>query len=73
MSFDDLELLAWYPSLTTRDEKKVHRVCSTSYGEFHSVKDLEPAMAYCRKLGGVCTMPSNDDLLLAKSWGNKKT
>ena len=71
LSFDDLDLLAWYPSLNSRDEKQIHRACSASWGEFHPVADVATAMQWCRELGGVCVMPDKHDLELAKKWARR--
>jgi len=40
LSIHDVELLAWYPNLGRREERAIHKVCTTSYGEFHSTGDL---------------------------------
>ena len=42
----DLELLAWYPTLDTRDEKAVHRAGKAArVGEFHPVEALPTILA----------------------------
>jgi hypothetical protein len=51
LSIDDVELVAWYPTLTTKDESEIHKACSASHGEFHPVSDLEAVVEHCDSKG----------------------
>lgn len=49
---DDFDLVAWFPSLTRRDEGRLHRLCSRrpgpSLGEFHHASATEFVLSWCR-------------------------
>ena len=49
----DLELLAWYPRLTRKDERTVHRAFQVgAVGEWHCSADSEAILALARTLNG---------------------
>lgn len=48
----DFELVAWFPSLTRRDEGRLHRLCRTRYGEFHDASETEFVVSWCRQREG---------------------
>lgn len=49
LSIDDLELLAWYPALTRRDEGALHRLhrSDASVGEFHPADAADAILRAC--------------------------
>ena len=48
----DLELVAWYPSLTRRHEGKLHRFFSAHrIGEFHPEAECSALLQACDRLG----------------------
>ena len=51
LSIDDVDLVAWYPDLSRRDETKLHRICTASIGEFHPVSDLATVLKHADCLG----------------------
>ena len=60
LDMDDLELVAWYPSLTRRHEGMLHRSYSTRrIGEFHPEAELDALLCACDRLGPRVDVSSN--------------
>ena len=68
----NFELVAWYPQLDRSDERAIHRRCATSYGEFHSVNDLDAALDEANRRGGTPTSVSASDRNQAIAWAGKR-
>lgn len=51
LSIQDVELVAWYPSLTKREEMKIHRMFGGKVGEFHRGEKEEEILRECDKMG----------------------
>ena len=71
LAAEDLDLVAWYPNLTTRCERRVHRSFSQgSVGEFHPAVDLGPILSLCDSLG--CRVEVDDtERARALAWAGK--
>ena len=70
LSVDDLELVAWYPSLTRRDEGRLHRSFDR-VGEFHPEAELPAILQACDRLGPRVAVPE-DDRVRALAWASRK-
>lgn len=63
----DLELLRWYPTLGTQDERLAHRSCLAACGEFHPRSDL-PRVLACLDARGAAEPVTDDDRDQALAW-----
>ena len=72
LSIDDFDLVAWYPHLGRRDERAMHRACSTppSFGEFHALSNLELALR-CGDARGERQPVDDDDRRQAVEWASR--
>lgn len=69
----DLELVRWYPTLTRKDETRVHRACATRVGEFHPLEDLDTAIALCEgELGAQHVSVTSPARRKALAWGARR-
>ena len=72
LSFEDLELLAWYPTLGIREEKALHRELRKEfryYGQFYHVDSLDYVIRMIETDYGLTPeMPSVNDLTTALAW-----
>lgn len=71
LSIHDMCLVAWYPSLSRRDETRIHRSCTHSCGEFHPVSELATILSLCNTLGK-CVMPAKEDRDIALAWAGRR-
>ena len=71
LSVHDLELVAWYPGLTRRDEARVHRSCHRSTGEFHPLDELDAVLRLCDTLGPRVAV-DDADRQLALAWAGRR-
>lgn len=71
LGIDDLSLVAWYPSLTRRDEGRLHRACPTRVGEFHPLDELPKVLRAADALGPRAPVP-NTERTKAIAWAGKR-
>lgn len=67
----DLELLAWYPSLSLPFERALHSACSERVGEFHPASSLPHILSACDAEGERSTV-SEAERKKAIAWGWRK-
>ena len=60
LTINDFELIAWYPTLTRRDEGALHRNRCESVGEFHPLEELEATLIECDARGAREDVSSDD-------------
>lgn len=76
VAFEDLKLLYWFPNLTTRHEKKIHKYLRESYrstGEwFQDVHPETLRSLIIDEFEGVEEQVTEEDLIKAKEWCNYK-
>lgn len=71
LAAEDLDLVAWYPELTTRCERRVHRSFSQgSVGEFHPAVDLGQILSLCDSFGSRVEV-SDAERARALEWAGK--
>ena len=71
VGFDDLELLHWYPNLTSKDEHILHSLFRSKYehiGEWYLSCYLNNIVDTIEEYGGKSEYPSNEDLEDAYRW-----
>lgn len=51
LNISDIVLVAWYPSLTRRDEMHIHRTFTKRVGEFHAASERDAIMKRLDQLG----------------------
>lgn len=51
LNLSDMTLVAWYPSLSRRDEMHIHRSFTRRVGEFHACSEREAIMKRLDQLG----------------------
>ncbi len=69
--WENLTLVAWYPSLSPSDERGVHKTFAGRVGEFHSASLLPSILAHLDALGereGVEEAAKKK----AKAWGERR-
>lgn len=72
LAADDVRLVAWFPSLTRRDEGRLHRLDPTRVGEFHRAFAVPALLAEARRLAGSDSVAVSDaDRRRAMSWAGK--
>ena len=62
LDWDDFSLVAWFPTLTTKHEMSIHKMCWAKGQvkrrcEFHDVKQLEDILRHCRAYGDEVYVP----------------
>ena len=65
VSFTDVKLHAWYPNLSSVDEKQIHSILKQNYasvGEWYSVHDPQEVANIIQNYGGICVQPSPEEL-----------
>ena len=68
LSMEDVELVAWYPTLGRREERALHRLSRLgSVGEFHRLSDLDKLLQCADRIGARAPV-SNADRLVALRW-----
>lgn len=67
----DLELVAWYPSLTRADECRVHKSCTTRVGEFHEAWELDAILAMCDAVAPRVSISKAEERK-AEAWGRRR-
>ena len=70
LTVDDFELVAWYPTLTRRDEGALHRNRRESVGEFHPIDELNATLVECDARGERAHV-SLDDRNAALEWAKR--
>lgn len=74
VSFEDLDLLFWFPNLNTRSEKKIHKYLRDFYnscGEWFETTDYGNVQdIIIRIFGGIQDDVTENDLIIAKQWCN---
>lgn len=72
LSFGDMELLAWYPTLNTSHEKEIHRIMKkkfANWGEFYHLHKIHYCITIIKNNYNVKSeMPNEEDLRIAKIW-----
>ena len=73
LDMDNFNLVAWYPTLTVKDEKSIHKKCRTteSCGEFHPKSCLPFAIVECSTRGEHQNV-SHTDKMNAILWAGKR-
>lgn len=76
VAFKDLQLIYWFPNLTTKHEKKIHKYLRESYtsrGEwFYDVNHEYVKQLITNQFEGNEESVTEDDLIQAKEWCNYK-
>jgi abortive infection bacteriophage resistance protein len=74
VSFEDLELLYWFPNLATRQEKQIHKYFRNDYnfyGEwFENIDSNLIRDVIIEKFGGIEEPVTEEQLANAKQWCN---
>jgi hypothetical protein len=75
VSFNDLELIYWFPNLNILDETKLHKQLKLLYkynGEWYKYENLDDIVNIIYKnYNGYLQMPSIDEFNNAVEWCNK--
>jgi hypothetical protein len=65
VSFDDVELLYWFPNLNSSDEHRIHKYLKywyTSIGEWYDFGVLNNVLkVICDEYGGISQMPTKEE------------
>jgi len=70
---NDIELLAWYPTLTREHEKFIHNEGKHErIGEFHPYAKLYQILEYCESVGGMHVEITCKERSKAEAWGKKR-
>ena len=65
VSFMDVKLYAWYPNLTSTDERNIHSILRRKYlykGEWYHVTDPLSVSILIKNYGGIQSHPTREDL-----------
>jgi hypothetical protein len=71
LSFDDVELLCWFPNLNEASEKTIHNLLSarlSKYGEWFKTDDHEIIVNIIKNVGGVQQEVLPAELDQAREW-----
>ena len=61
----DVKLYAWYPNLTSTDERNIHSILRRKYhykGEWYHVTDPLSVSILIKNYGGIQSHPTREDL-----------
>jgi hypothetical protein len=73
LSFDDVELLFWFPNLNEKDEKHLHILLSNTlqkYGEWFKTDNSNIILNCIQNVGGVLEIVLQESLDEAKKWAS---
>lgn len=73
LSFDDVELLFWFPNLNEKDEKHIHILLSNKLqkcGEWFKTEDFNIILNCIQNVGGILEIVLQESLNEAKKWAS---